>query len=134
MLKVLLVDDEPTILRLLRAVLEMHHYSVKTAGTAREAIALLTPGAFDIVITDLRMETPLAGFEVVAAAKRLAPRPLIMLLTAFPVPAAEWKAAGADALHIKGMETPSLPEQLKSLVQQRAAKNETPERPLASGE
>ena len=132
MMKVLLVDDEPTTQRLVTAVLNMHGYAVSTANSAQEAIPLLVPDAFDIVVTDLRMETPLAGFEVVAAAKRLAPRPIIVILTAFPVPVPDWQnAAGADALCVKGAGYANLPNQLKDLLQQQS-----PAMPLpwASGE
>jgi CheY-like chemotaxis protein len=133
MFRVLLVDDESAILRLLRAVLEPHGFAVTTAASAAEAISLLAPDKYDIVLTDLRMETPLAGFEVVAAADQLVPRPLIVILTAFPVPSADWKFAGADLLRVKGMNTVLLPEQLKKLLQP-PADSDRRNRPVASGE
>ncbi|MGZ4815663.1 MAG: hypothetical protein ACXVZV_09655 [Terriglobales bacterium] len=73
------------------------------------------------MVTDLRMETPLAGYEVVKAARALSPRPAIALVTAFPVPATEWKQVGADALFVKGQNTAKLGEDLQQLVNAHAA-------------
>lgn len=117
MFKALVVDDEKMILRLLTQVLERDGFTVVTASSAARGKAALAQGeAFDIVITDLRMESPLAGFEVVKAANQLIPRPVIVVLTAFPVPASDWKNAGADALCIKGADTLALPKRLKALL------------------
>lgn len=118
MFKTLLVDDEEAILKLLSVVLGMHGFSVQTAKSAQEAITLIAQSNYDVVVTDLRMETPLAGFDVVHAANHVMPRPAIVVLTAFPVSAAEWKSAGADALYVKGANTLSLPEQIKELLAQ----------------
>lgn len=120
MVKTLLVDDEKAIRDMLAMVLETDGFEVVTANSAARGMAMLAGHRrFDIVITDLRMESPLAGFEVVRAADQAVPRPAIVILTAFPVPAHEWKKAGADALFLKGVDTLGLPEQLKALLQQR---------------
>src|SRR5690242_1462774 len=104
MFKALLVDDEAAILRMLAKVLEMDGFTVSTASSAAQGTAMLAgEERFDLVITDLQMESTLAGFEVIRAAGRVVPRPLIVILTAFPVPATEWKEAGADALFVKGV-------------------------------
>ncbi len=117
MYRVLLVDDETMLLRILSQILEHAGFSVTTADCAEGAKAELAKNQpFDLVVTDLRMESPVAGFEVVSAANAQSPRPLIVILTAFPVPAFEWKAAGADALYVKGLNTAQLPAELKSLL------------------
>ena len=116
MVKVLLVDDEPVILRLFRAVLEGQDFAVETAASATEAIERLEHERYDLIVTDLKMETPAAGFDVVRAGRRLDPRPTLVLLTAFPVPTPEWKRVGADALFVKGANVTGLPAQLKKLL------------------
>jgi CheY-like chemotaxis protein len=64
MFKALVVDDEEMILTLLAQVLERDGFKVATANSAARGAALLAQGeVFDIVITDLRMESPLAGFR-----------------------------------------------------------------------
>lgn len=116
MFKALLVDDEESILRLFRNILERDEFSITTANSATQACALIRDNAYDIVVTDLKMETSAAGFEVVRAAHISRPRPVIVLLTAFPVPASQWRNAGADALFVKGLDTNALPARLKSLL------------------
>jgi DNA-binding response OmpR family regulator len=120
MLKTLLVEDEAAIRDMLGAVLETGGFEVVKANSAAEGTALLAEGGnFDVVITDLRMESPLAGFDVVRAAGKSVPRPAIVVLTAFPVPASDWRGAGADALFVKGTGVWALPEQVKALLRDR---------------
>lgn len=54
---VLLVDDDPAVLRILHLLLEAEGFEVDTVNTAAEAIASLkrSPGHYDIVMTDLSM-------------------------------------------------------------------------------
>lgn len=121
MFKALLVDDEEAVRGMLAKMLERDGFSVLTASSAAIGMAMLAEGEIDIVITDLRMESPLAGFEVVKAANGMVPRPVIVLLTAFPVPVSDWKSAGADALVVKGTNTGSLAKQFKALLTARAS-------------
>ena len=116
MTRVLLVDDDASVLQLFKLLLELNKFSVETATSAAEAKQALTHEKFEMVITDLRMENATAGFEVVRAADSLTPRPAIAIVTAFPVPSAEWRAAGADALFVKGSNTMDLPTRLQELL------------------
>lgn len=119
MTRVLLVDDDDSILQLFCTVLEMNGFEVITARSAAEALCRLDDQSFEMVITDLRMENPTAGFDVVRAAQTRTPRPIIVIVTAFPVPSSEWRRTGADALYIKGANTMALPEQLKELLHRK---------------
>lgn len=118
--RVLLVDDDTSIVQLFSTVLEMNGFVVTPAKSASEARAELNRKSFEIVITDLHMETAAAGFEVVRAARDCSPRPIIVVLTAYPVPSAEWRRMGADALYLKGTNTMALPEQLKELLKAKS--------------
>ena len=120
MYRTLLVDDEDAILNLLSVILGRQHFSVRTATSAQAAIALLTEEHFDLVVTDLRMETPWAGFEVAKVAQETNPRPVVAILTAFPVPGRDWRATGADALFVKGSRPLELPTRLEELLLQHA--------------
>jgi signal transduction histidine kinase/CheY-like chemotaxis protein len=55
--QILVVDDEPTILRVTRKILETLGYTVSTCSSAREALSLFAedPYRFDLLITDLTM-------------------------------------------------------------------------------
>jgi DNA-binding NtrC family response regulator len=119
MTRVLLVDDDNSILQLFCTVLEMNGFEVITASSASQALSRMDEQSFEMIITDLRMENPTAGFDVVRAAHILSPRPIIVIVTAFPVPSSEWRRTGADALYIKGANTMALPEQLKELLHRK---------------
>lgn len=53
--RVLLVDDEPSILELMQKVLSAEGLEVETAETGREALRLLRERSYSLVISDLRM-------------------------------------------------------------------------------
>jgi CheY-like chemotaxis protein len=125
MWKALLVDDEESIRKLLTTVLEMKDFSVQASDSARNSITILQSDSYDVVITDLRMETPLAGYYVTRAAARVSPRPLIVIVTAFPVPASEWRSAGADALFTKGANTLNLASHLVEMLVSRHATHDS---------
>ncbi|PYX95107.1 MAG: hypothetical protein DMG63_19590 [Acidobacteria bacterium] len=59
--RILLVDDELAILLTLKAILEINGFEVDTAASAKEAIARLSGNSYQMVITDMRMETETAG-------------------------------------------------------------------------
>jgi two-component system, OmpR family, KDP operon response regulator KdpE len=63
-IRVLVVDDEPQILRALRAALKGHGYDVQTAADGEEALDALALHPPDIVILDLVMPGK-SGFDVV---------------------------------------------------------------------
>jgi CheY-like chemotaxis protein len=54
--KILLVDDEPGMLRYIKTLLEVDDYKVQTATTGEEALALVNKGLRpDLVLMDLLM-------------------------------------------------------------------------------
>ena len=114
--RILIVDDEPSILNMIRSVLELASFEIEVARSAADAKSCLGEKPFDIVLTDMRMETPGAGYEVIRAAKQLNPRPAIAILTAFLMSPADWRPSGADALLVKGQDVLNLPTKLHSLL------------------
>jgi CheY-like chemotaxis protein len=67
--RVLLVDDEPSVVSTLKAILEYHGMQVETAISADAARRRLKFGSFDVVVTDMSMETEDAGYTVIDAAR-----------------------------------------------------------------
>lgn len=55
MSRVLIVDDDPQIRRLVRMVLEDEGYDVRVAGDGREALAALPEARPEVIVLDLRM-------------------------------------------------------------------------------
>ena len=114
--RILLVDDEVAVLLTLKAVLEISGFEVDTAASAREGKSKIHSQEYAMVITDMRMESEVAGREVIDAARKAPYRPAIALLTAFPVADEDWTELGADKLLLKPMHTRALLEQLEKLL------------------
>jgi EAL domain-containing protein (putative c-di-GMP-specific phosphodiesterase class I) len=53
--RVLIIDDEPAVLRVLGLLLERRGFSVASASSAREGLALLAKKGFDVVLSDILM-------------------------------------------------------------------------------
>jgi signal transduction histidine kinase len=84
-LRILAVDDEPTVLRALQRLLERHH-DVVAVGSGKEALELAPAGAFDVLLCDLAMPD-MSGVEVAervaAAVPALAERTVFLTGGAF---------------------------------------------------
>jgi DNA-binding response OmpR family regulator len=116
--RILLVDDELAILLTLRAILEMNGFEVDTTSSGREAVSKLQNGGspYHMVITDLKMETETAGYDVIRAAKKLESYPAVAILTAFPTLGSGWRGQGADSMLVKPMNTEDLLRQIEVLL------------------
>jgi CheY-like chemotaxis protein len=104
--RVLLVDDDPMILECLGTILACEDFQVRAANSAAAAAAALEESEFDLVITDMAMETKTAGYDVVRAALRQPYRPVVFILTGVYIPASEWKERGVAELFTKGEGIP----------------------------
>ncbi len=87
--RVLVVDDSPSVLFMLRRTLEAMDYAVDTAGTLEDALGALRRAPYRAVITDLRLagDERTLGLELVEAARRALPRAVVIVLTGFGNPA-----------------------------------------------
>jgi DNA-binding response OmpR family regulator len=121
MRRILLVDDELAILLTLKAVLELNGFEVETASSSDEAVKLIQGKTYDMVITDMRMETENAGYEVIRAARQQAYDPATAILTAFPALGSEWESKGAQSLLVKPVGTDELLRQLEQLLTRHEA-------------
>ncbi|MDT0617969.1 sigma 54-interacting transcriptional regulator [Salinisphaera sp. P385] len=79
--RILLVDDDPGLRRLLSLRLESEGHEVVTAESAREALSRLTGFAADLVITDLRM-AGMDGMALLGEIGRERPGLPVIVLTA----------------------------------------------------
>ena len=69
--KILIVDDEPVILTLLKALFE-EEWSVETATNGREALDKLRYSYFDVIVSDVNMR-PMDGLTLYLEAKKIWP-------------------------------------------------------------
>ncbi len=79
--KVLIVDDEPSMRRILSANLRQDAHIVVEADGAAAAIALLTREDFDVVITDQKMPGG-SGMDVLRTVQETEPQTSVVFLTA----------------------------------------------------
>ncbi len=75
---ILVVDDEPKIVRLVRAYLEQSGYRTLSARSGREALDLYQTESPSLVVLDL-MLPDLDGMDVAREIRRIHPTPIIML-------------------------------------------------------
>ena len=78
MKRVLVVDDEKQITRILKTALQSSGYAVSTAENGVKALEEFAAQRPDVIITDLAMPV-MDGLEFTKAIRRLAPTPIIVL-------------------------------------------------------
>jgi DNA-binding response OmpR family regulator len=114
--RILLVDDDLAVLLTLKAVLEFHGFEVDTASNTFEAFSRLESSIYQMVISDLRMETEDAGLKVLIAARRQSYDPATALLTAYPPSGEHWEKDNSGSLLIKPLGTNDLLRQVEALL------------------
>jgi DNA-binding NtrC family response regulator len=118
--RLLLVDDDLAVLLTLKTVLELNGFEVETANGSAEAFERLKSATYEMVITDLRMETEEAGLEVLRVAREQSYAPATALLTAYPPSGEIWDEHSAESLLVKPIGTQALVRQLEALLIQNA--------------
>jgi response regulator RpfG family c-di-GMP phosphodiesterase len=118
--RILLVDDEETIRRALGRFLVSRGYDVDTAGSAQEALDLITPGRYAIMICDVRMPG-MTGLELLPRARERDPDVGIMMLTAVndTPTAAESLSLGAMEYLMKPIELGELQLAVERVLHRR---------------
>ena len=81
--RVLLVDDEPGILRMFRTALDNYGYVTEEAATIADACARLAAGAFDAVVSDVNMPGG-GGFELLGAMRARKIEVPVIIMTGKP--------------------------------------------------
>lgn len=81
-MRVLVVEDDPALGRLIQLVLAQHFSEVRLAKSGAEAVAELTAGHFDAVASDISLPD-MSGLDVIAQARKLAPAAGIVAITGF---------------------------------------------------
>ncbi len=81
-LRVLVVDDDPLVLRVLQDVLRAQGCETSTAGNADRALALLDGNSYDLIVSDIRMPGP-SGLDLLRAVRSRQPETPVVLITGY---------------------------------------------------
>ncbi len=118
--RLLIVDDEPNLLRAVAAVLRGEGFEVTTARSGREALVFVAQNLPDLIVSDVRMP----GMDGFALARRLRAAPNfalvpIIFLTAKddPQDRVEGFQAGVDVYLTKPFEPDELVAVIKNILQ-----------------
>ena len=104
--RILVVDDEAAILRLLKEALTQWGYQVTGATSAAEALQALRGDMFDAVITDIRMPD-MNGLELLKEIKRHDESVEVVVMTGYPT-----IASAVEALKVGAFDYLSKPLQI----------------------
>ena len=119
---VLIVDDNPMNMKLVRVLLTGEGYEVRTAADAQEALDVLNEWRPLIILMDIQ----LPGMDGLELTRRLkadsaTDQIIIIGLTAYAMKGDEERilAAGCDAYVAKPIDTRSLPDVIATLIEKR---------------
>jgi DNA-binding response OmpR family regulator len=122
--RVLLVDDDQALLKMMNLSLEAKGFEVVAAGGVTEALKCIAAEKFDVLVTDLHMPNAGDGFTVISAMRHSQPAALTLLLSGFPDTKSAMEAIilQADEILVKPVEMKQLDEMVRErlLVQKPA--------------
>lgn len=81
--KILIVDDEPVVIKSCERILSPEGYAVDTALNGKEAIGKMGKNGFDLVITDINMPD-MDGIELLRWIRNSKPETGVVVITGFP--------------------------------------------------
>jgi DNA-binding NtrC family response regulator len=122
MYRLLVVDDDPTMLKGIELNLEDHtDYKVKTASDRKAAFELLHQHEFDLVVSDLMVPDVADGQAIVKEAKSMWYQPFVLTMTAFESweNAVSTMKAGADDFVSKGFGLDELTLRIENLLKKK---------------
>jgi DNA-binding NtrC family response regulator len=121
--RILVVDDEPKLGKLVAEMLELDGHEVARAGGGRSALVELAGRPWDVVITDLRMPE-VDGLSVLREARLKPEPPEVVVMTAYGTAesAVEAMKQGAADYLLKPFAVEELRIRVRRLAEQRAAR------------
>ncbi|HEX5842173.1 MAG TPA: EAL domain-containing protein [Pseudomonas sp.] len=117
----LLIDDEPAILKALQRELRLENYRILTAKSSAEALPLLATHTVDVVLTDMRL-ADMTGVEFLRRLKTLYPDIIRMVLSGSTEVSTILKAVNEGVIYrfiTKPWDVVDLREQLREAFKQR---------------
>jgi DNA-binding response OmpR family regulator len=132
--KVLVVDDEPRILRLVRTNLDKEGFKVLTASDGEQAISQAEMNELDLILLDVMMPR-MDGWEVLRRLREFSTVPIIMLTAkAEEHDKVRGLELGADDYVTKPFGIPELLARIKAVLRRTALPNAVKSDPVFSAE
>lgn len=123
--RILLVDDDPSLLKLLSLRLKANGFQVETAGSGRQALGIISTLQPHLIITDLRMEEMDGQALFEAVQKQFPSLPVIMLTAHGTIPdAVDATRKGVFSYLTKPFDSEELLQTIKSALSQSCAGEE----------
>ena len=115
--KVLVVDDEAALRKVIRASLAASGFAVEEAGTGKDAISVMQHSRFDLVLLDVNMPG-MSGVEACRQIRELAPHVGIVMVTVRDAEEDKVRAleAGADDYVTKPFQFRELVARLRAVL------------------
>ena len=119
--RVLVVDDDPASRLTLQTVLAAGGYHVDAAATAAEAVGKMDQQEYELILSDLQMESPEAGLRVLAHAELMTYEPATALVTTWQNSSTR-DQAGTGRMLIATENIPDLLSSVAGLISKRATR------------
>jgi two-component system KDP operon response regulator KdpE len=134
-IRVLLVDDEPSIRRALKTPLSEMGFITTEASRGEEALHLVQTQTFDVVLLDVNMPG-MGGMKALGKLRSLAPRMPILMLTVVDGEEEKIEAleSGADDYITKPFSVRECVARMRSAVRRAQAPERNEDAPLSIGE
>ncbi len=113
--RMLFVDDEASICITLPRVLAKFGFDITSVGSVDNALAEIKAEKFDILLSDLNLPEPNAGFAIIKAMRKAQPRCINFILTGYPADETFRRAHAQSVAHYftKPVEIDEMVETIK---------------------
>ena len=133
--RILVIDDELSMLELLEIILTREGYLVTCAGSGKQAVSLLQKDSYDLLLCDIKLGD-ISGIEVLKRAKERNPESVVIMISAYSSAenAVEAMNEGAYDYVPKPFDNEELKHTIKSALDLRTTDQEEKARNLDRNE
>lgn len=130
--RILIVDDDETIRKVLKTILSEKGYSVDTAECGEEAIAKTNQTFYNMVLVDMRLPD-MEGTKLLTAIKETTPKMVKIIITGYPSlqNAIEAVNKNADAYVLKPVDMDKLLQIIQENLEKQAIAKKQAESKIA---
>jgi DNA-binding NtrC family response regulator len=118
--RILIVDDDENIRKVLVAILEDEGYDIDSAGTAKEGIEKTRKKFYNVALIDIRLPD-IEGIELLTRIKDTTPKMRKIIITGYPTlqNAVDAVNRGADAYILKPFEVEKVLQTIKEQLRKQ---------------